>query len=217
MATIRIDQDVYNWLKSKAEPFEDTPNSVLRRLAGLDKPNALSNKEDEGKRKGTLFARKRGKRLSGKYLSKLWNVNVKHALYHEEGTFYENLRAFPGALFDYNGYKVFQTENDYNQSPYLVIGQKLNVHGGISSIPGYIHVKNNHLRDNSSQDSSYKHDPQEDDPRLKKIIEAAGKEAEEVLNNHERYGKLGVCVTFWLEQKRILREKYGIEWKTPGE
>ena len=34
--TIRIDQDVYESLKAKAEPFVDTPNSVLRRLLNLD-------------------------------------------------------------------------------------------------------------------------------------------------------------------------------------
>lgn len=32
---IRIDDQVWSWLKSQAEPFEDTPNSVLRRLAGM--------------------------------------------------------------------------------------------------------------------------------------------------------------------------------------
>jgi hypothetical protein len=32
--TIRIDNDVYRWLQSQATPFEDSPNSVLRRLAG---------------------------------------------------------------------------------------------------------------------------------------------------------------------------------------
>jgi hypothetical protein len=34
--TIRIDDDVHQWLQSQAIPFEDSPNSVLRRLAGLD-------------------------------------------------------------------------------------------------------------------------------------------------------------------------------------
>jgi hypothetical protein len=35
--TIRVDDDVYKWLQSQAIPFEDNPNSVLRRLAGLDR------------------------------------------------------------------------------------------------------------------------------------------------------------------------------------
>ncbi|MBW1790461.1 MAG: hypothetical protein JRK53_28280 [Deltaproteobacteria bacterium] len=36
MPTIRIDEEVYEWLKQHAQPFEDTPNSVLRRIAELD-------------------------------------------------------------------------------------------------------------------------------------------------------------------------------------
>lgn len=33
---IRIDREVYRFLQDHAEPFSDTPNSVLRRLLGLD-------------------------------------------------------------------------------------------------------------------------------------------------------------------------------------
>ena len=33
--TIRIDNEVLDKLKEHAEPFVDTPNSVLRRLLGL--------------------------------------------------------------------------------------------------------------------------------------------------------------------------------------
>ncbi len=42
--TIRIDDDVFNELKGHAEPFVDTPNSVLRRLLGLA-PKADSAEE----------------------------------------------------------------------------------------------------------------------------------------------------------------------------
>jgi hypothetical protein len=31
-----VDSDVWEWLKRNARPLEDTPNSVLRRVAGLD-------------------------------------------------------------------------------------------------------------------------------------------------------------------------------------
>lgn len=34
--TIEIDEDVFSYLKSKAEPFVDTPNSVLRRELRID-------------------------------------------------------------------------------------------------------------------------------------------------------------------------------------
>ena len=45
--TIEIDEKVWDYLKSKAEPFEDTPNSVLNRiLFGKKKPNPhKGNKE----------------------------------------------------------------------------------------------------------------------------------------------------------------------------
>ena len=32
---IEVDDQVYEWLRSQAIPFEDTPNSVLRRIAGI--------------------------------------------------------------------------------------------------------------------------------------------------------------------------------------
>lgn len=34
--TIELDADIYEYLKSQAEPFTDTPNSVLRRLLDVD-------------------------------------------------------------------------------------------------------------------------------------------------------------------------------------
>lgn len=33
---IRVDNDVYRFLKARAEPFADTPNTVLRRELGID-------------------------------------------------------------------------------------------------------------------------------------------------------------------------------------
>jgi|ERR1700733_10958551 len=45
MPTIRIDNEVWSYLKSKATPFEDTPNDVLRRelkITSLQKPAASS-------------------------------------------------------------------------------------------------------------------------------------------------------------------------------
>jgi hypothetical protein len=39
---IEIDDDVFDYLKSKAEPFIDTPNSVLRRVLGIDSTGSRS-------------------------------------------------------------------------------------------------------------------------------------------------------------------------------
>jgi negative regulator of replication initiation len=38
MPTIRIDDEVWGYLKSKATPFEDTPNDVLRRELKISSP-----------------------------------------------------------------------------------------------------------------------------------------------------------------------------------
>lgn len=42
MQTIRIDDDVYSWLQAQGKAFEDTPNSVLRKIAGLDEGEPVS-------------------------------------------------------------------------------------------------------------------------------------------------------------------------------
>ncbi|SRR5258708_21170872 len=44
---IRIDDDVYDFLKQKAEPFADTPNSVLRRLLGIDSEKSVPGKTSQ--------------------------------------------------------------------------------------------------------------------------------------------------------------------------
>lgn len=68
--TIRIDDDVFEELKKSAEPFVDTPNTVLRRLLGLavvpdaegvvepDRAQALSDRRSSG-RKASGRRRKR--------------------------------------------------------------------------------------------------------------------------------------------------------------
>jgi negative regulator of replication initiation len=39
---IDLDADIFDYLKSQAEPFVDTPNTVLRRLLGLSEPGAAA-------------------------------------------------------------------------------------------------------------------------------------------------------------------------------
>jgi|SRR5919108_2396992 hypothetical protein len=50
--TIRVDDEVYDRLKQDAEPFVDTPNSVLRRLLGFDEPEAEPRQPRERVYKG---------------------------------------------------------------------------------------------------------------------------------------------------------------------
>jgi len=78
---------------------------------------------------------------SGKNLSREWNIPVRHALYHKDGTWYEPLERFPGALFDTEGFVLYPTRESFERCPHLSIGEKVNVPGGIASIPGYIKVK----------------------------------------------------------------------------
>lgn len=77
---------------------------------------------------------------TGRSLSKLWGINVRHALYRENGTWYHHLERFPGALFDANGYILFQTEAEYRSCKYLRLGKHLHVPEGIYSIPDYIRI-----------------------------------------------------------------------------
>lgn len=142
MPTVRVDDEVYAWLQSLATPFEDSPNTVLRRLAGLSpRKSQFASASPDGpyvnSREELVSA---GERVTGEVLAKRWGVEVRHALYHRDGTFFENLERFPGALFDPSGYVLFKTEQEYRNSPYLRIGEKLNVPGSIASIPGYVKV-----------------------------------------------------------------------------
>lgn len=78
--------------------------------------------------------------LTGKHLNELWGVGAMHALYREDGMWYHQLLEFPGALFDANGYVLFETEKAYLESPYLQIQQDVHVPGGISAMPDYVRV-----------------------------------------------------------------------------
>jgi len=140
MPTVRVDDDVYAWLQKQARPFEDTPNTVLRRVAGLSDPKQPTTAVAEKGAKAMKQSAPTAKQLSGRKLNELWSVGAKHALYHREGSWYNNLERFPGALFDPSGYVLFPTEQAYKNSRHLRITQETNVTNGISSIPGYVRM-----------------------------------------------------------------------------
>jgi len=134
MPTIRIDDEVYIWLQKQAKPFEDTPNTVLRRLASIDAPKTEQSTEDRGMNSVA------NRQLNGRTLNQRWKVSAKHALYHKDGTWFNNLKKFPGALFDPNGYVIFKTKEDYLSCPHLKISEETNVTNGISRISGYVRM-----------------------------------------------------------------------------
>lgn len=140
---IRVDEEVWGWLQTHARPFQDTPNSVLRRLAGLDNKAPSSQKSTQAGRSAKRLIRmpRRDRSNYGRDLNEKWNIGAKHALYHKDGTYYNHLRYFPGALFDRAGYLVFKTEDEYVRSRHLQRGKQLHVPGGIASVPGYVRVR----------------------------------------------------------------------------
>lgn len=154
MPVLRVDDEVWEWLKKNARPLEDTPNTVLRRIAGLDsesgapangsRKTSIMNSPSIHGRRSKLTSRRSGIRSPitnyGRELNEQWNVGARHALYHREGTYYNHLERFPGALFDEHGYLVIRTEKEYLTLPYLRRGKQLNIPGGISSVPGYKRV-----------------------------------------------------------------------------
>jgi hypothetical protein len=63
---IEVDEQVYEWLRSQAVPFEDTPNSVLRRIAGLGSSTvALAVVDDLVRPRARVERQRKQKRPSG--------------------------------------------------------------------------------------------------------------------------------------------------------
>lgn len=108
-------------------------------------------------------------RITGATLNERWRVNANHALYRSDGTWYHQLREFPGALFDSNGYVLFNTPEELNRNPYLQIGKQITIPAGISSLPEYVKVADTIIDDRDTEEedvygdgSIYPYDSQEE-------------------------------------------------------
>jgi hypothetical protein len=160
--TIRIDDEVYQWLQSRAIPFEDNPNSVLRRIAGLDrkipreqsaKPAVRStagtspamrqresaiDREIDDKRMG-MRAGRRPPLARGADLIRRWRIPARQARFHRDGSWYERFDRFPAAYCDRNGYVLFGSADDLRTTPGIRIepSGQVWVPGGISGVAGY--------------------------------------------------------------------------------
>jgi hypothetical protein len=67
---------------------------------------------------------------SGDELIQRWRIPAVQARYHKDGTWSMPLERFPGALCDPNGYVLFRDRADYEASPFLEIGKRMNTRGG---------------------------------------------------------------------------------------
>ena len=85
-------------------------------------------------------------RDKAKRLNKEWGVGAVQVRYRESGDWYATLAHFPAALFDAHGYVFFATDEEYQNSPHLLIGKQIGVpKPGISAIPGYVRVINSEV------------------------------------------------------------------------
>lgn len=78
-----------------------------------------------------------GIRITGEGLNRRYRLGARHALYHKDGTFYEQLNRFPAVYCDPRGFVRFQSQEQFDRDPRLNIGQKVNIPGGLSSHPRY--------------------------------------------------------------------------------
>jgi hypothetical protein len=83
---------------------------------------------------------------SGENLKRQWGIPAIQVRDHKDGKWFMPLERFPGALCDPNGYVVFQSEREYTSSSYLEIGQRVNVPGGVSKVPGYVRAPHDSSR-----------------------------------------------------------------------
>ncbi len=60
-------------------------------------------------------------------------------------------------------------------------------------------------------------DPIENDPLIAPLIAEAEKLANIELEEQKVEINRGFCHLFWKTKKRILKEQFGIEWKSPAE
>jgi hypothetical protein len=100
-----------------------------------------------------------------------------------------------------------------NQSRQLTIALLVSVLLGCTIIGGLVWYFNAIPRERNC----LLYDPIEDDPEVQPTLRASEQETDELLKEHPRQGQLGFCHIYWGPKKSILKNKYGITWRTPAE
>ncbi|KJR45060.1 Hnh endonuclease [Desulfosporosinus sp. I2] len=92
------------------------------------------------------------KQSKGSKLCSEWGLVAKQCLYSEWGNYYGLIKLYPAALLDSNGYLYLESSNALN-IPGIKIGKRINVPKRISSLPGYVKMKQENII--ASQDVNY--------------------------------------------------------------
>lgn len=65
--------------------------------------------------------------------------------------------------------------------------------------------------------SGLAYDPVEDDPRYAEVFKNIDDEVKALLADHPQRGGEGFVNIYWGTKKDLLKRKYGIDWRSPGE
>lgn len=65
--------------------------------------------------------------------------------------------------------------------------------------------------------SGLTHDPVEEDPRYAGVFKVIDEEVKVLLADHPLRGGEGFVNIYWSTKKSVLKQKYGIDWRSPGE
>lgn len=65
--------------------------------------------------------------------------------------------------------------------------------------------------------SGLAHDPVEEEPRYAGVFRAIDDEVKVLLADHPLRGGEGFVNIYWSTKKSVLKQKYGIDWRSPGE
>jgi hypothetical protein len=64
---------------------------------------------------------------------------------------------------------------------------------------------------------SFKRDPIEDDPEYEELLKIVDEIVDKKLERHPMRGGMGFCHVVWDTKKRVLKNQYNIDWRTPSE
>lgn len=160
VTTIRIDDEVKRELENRANEYGlgvfSDPNDVLRIVFGLDSPPASKMKQASSDpidpsqvdvfsdpSPTPRYSGSTRQKIGSKLLREHPHINARRGYFSKYlpagNTPYQYPSEFPAVFFDPEGYFVVDSEESMRSSSYFRVGKQINVLGGISSIPGYIH------------------------------------------------------------------------------